>query len=601
MFRIIALCFLVALAAAISGAFLRSLAPTFGEADISRFVSFLPENGGKASPTPPFKKQIAGGVVPHHLLAKEIIEKFFKALSEENQPETIVILSPDHFNAANALGYSKFIAPAPFGEKIDDLALDGELLENLYNAGILVPGESFMALEHGITVLLPFIKKYFPESRVVPLVVPFALGLETAEILAKIIEAQETKNAIIIASVDFSHYLPESAAYLHDVKSISALINFQKEKFEKLDVDCWQCLYALRRLAESRGAEYPEVIAHKNSVDFWQSEPPEETTSYFSVIFKKANGVTTEERCCGAAEFDGRSVIFTGDIMLGRHIEYLMKKNGFTYPFEKIKPFFAGVDIVFGNLEGPISANPQKFPADSLKFSFSPAAAEALSFAGITLISLANNHSLDTGQQGLAETRDILKKSGIGFVGDPLKCGAELAYRSENLIFLAFNKTWPFICPEEEISRTIKTLKQSAPESYIAVSVHWGNEYQPKSSPDQQRQARLMIDVGADAIFGHHPHVIQEIEIYRNKPIFYSLGNFVFDQYFSKETQEGLAVGAEIFPDRTTYRLFPVKIQAGQPILMAGKEKQSFLEKLALKSAPDLARFIKDGKMELRF
>ncbi len=597
MFRIIALFFSVALAAAVSGALLRSLIPTRTEADIFRsvFFAFSPKSGNEAGPTPALpERPVAGGVVPHHLLAAEIIEKFFGTLASEIQPETIVILSPDHFNAANALGYSRLIAPSPAIGEIDGLALDSELLENLYDADILVPGESFIALEHGITALLPFVKKYFPESRAVPLVVPFALPKETAETLVETIETRGAKNSIIIASVDFSHYLPESAAYLHDVKSISTLVNFRKEEFEKLEVDCWQCLYALRKLAESRDAGYPEIIAHKNSVDFWKGESPEETTSYFSAIFKKDGGVLPEG-------LDGRSVIFLGDIMLGRHVEYLMNKNGFSYPFEKIKPFFAGVDVVFGNLEGPISANPAKFPNGSLKFSFSAAAARSLSSAGITLVSLANNHSFDAGQAGLAETRDILRKSGIDFAGDPLKCGEEFSFRKDNLVFLAFNKTWPGICPEDEIIKTIGSLKKSAPESYIAISVHWGEEYRPKSSPDQRELARLIIDAGADAVFGHHPHVVQEIEIYRQKPVFYSLGNFVFDQYFSEETQEGLAVGAEIFPSRTAYRLFPVKIHYGQPVLMVGKEKELFLENLALKSIPDLARSIKNGKIELGF
>jgi len=597
MLRIFALCFAVALIAAFTGAFLRSLAPAWMEAGVFRSVSFFTfsKNGGEAAPKPtPVEKPIAGGVTPHHLLAGEIIEQFFKTLSEKSRPDTIVILSPDHFNAANVLGYHKFIAPALSSGEIDGLALDRELLESLYGADILVPGESFIALEHGITAILPFAKKYFPESRLVPLAVPFALRRQAAETLVEIIEAQETKNSIIIASVDFSHYLPESAAYLHDVKSISVLLGFRKEEFEKLDVDCWQCLYALRKLAESRDAEYPEIIAHKNSADFIKGPPPEETTSYFSVIFGKESEFSAK-----TAGFDGHSVIFAGDIMLGRHLEYLMRKNGFAYPFEKIKPFFAGVDIVFGNLEGPISANPQKFPADSLKFSFSPAAAESLRFAGITLVSLANNHLLDTGQEGLAETREILKKSGIDFVGDPLKCGTEFSFREKNFIFLAFNKTYLGICHEEEIAKTIESLRQSAPESYIAASVHWGEEYQSKSSLDQQNLARLMIDVGVDAVFGHHPHVVQEIEIYRQKPIFYSLGNFVFDQYFSQETQQGLAVGAEIYSDRIIYRLFPVKIRTGQPVLMAGEEKRLFLEKLASKSAPELMECVKSGKIEL--
>lgn len=587
--RFFALIFCVALTAGTAGAFLRSMMPVQMASDIHR--AFSPE------PTPASSElSVAGGVVPHHLLAREIIENFFKNLSQKDRPETIVILSPDHFNASAILGSSSFIGPGVIGENFDGLSIDKNLLRRLYYRNILTQGESFIALEHGITVLTPFIKNYFPGAKIMPLLVPAGLSREKAEELAEILNAPDFQNSHIIASVDFSHYLPESAASFHDVKSVSVLLNFRQSDFKNIEVDCWQCLYAVRFLAGLRQQEELEIIARKNSVDLWKGEPPEETTSYFSVIFKKSGNSPENEE-----NFNGRTILFLGDIMLGRHVEHLMEKNGYFYPFENLRSFLAGTDIVFGNLEGPISEKPEKFPANSLKFSFSPAAAESLSSAGINLVSLANNHLLDTDQPGLAETKNILKKSSINFVGDPLKCASEFSFRHENLIFLAFNKTYPHICPEKEIAEAVKNAKLAAEKTYLAVSIHWGEEYQSKSSDEQQKLARLMIEAGADAVFGHHPHVVQEIEIYRNKPIFYSLGNFVFDQYFSEETRQGLAVGSEIFPGRAAYRLFPVKIQLSQPILMGKEERQAFLAKLASKSAPELAEKIKSGIIKLDF
>ena len=143
------------------------------------------------------------------------------------------------------------------------------------------------------------------------------------------------------------------------------------------------------------------------------------------------------------------------------------------------------------------------------------------------------------------------------------------------------------------------------------MSVHWGQEYQIKSSVFQQKLARKIIDSGADLIIGHHPHVVQEIEIYNNKLIFYSLGNFVFDQYFSEQTQQGLAVALEIYPVRNNdsnrvnpnkniYKLFPIQSKLSQPFLMEQNQAEKFLEKLSKRSSKDLTEEIKKGVIEIR-
>ena len=128
---------------------------------------------------------------------------------------------------------------------------------------------------------------------------------------------------------------------------------------------------------------------------------------------------------------------------------------------------------------------------------------------------------------------------------------------------------------------------------------HWGQEYKPKSLKEEQDLAHKMIDTGVDMVIGGHPHVTQEIEIYNDHLIFYSLGNFIFDQYFSKETQEGLAVGLEIYPGKKIFNLYPTKNIGSQARLMEGDEKQVFLDNLAEKSSYALQDFIKQGKIEI--
>jgi hypothetical protein len=312
-----------------------------------------------------------------------------------------------------------------------------------------------------------------------------------------------------------------------------------------------------------------------------------------------------------------KTIIFVGDIMLDRAVERLMKKNSFLYPFEKISQFLKGIDpvrntldkdinfgknlisnrasFIFGNLEGPIVKNPPNFSDDSLQFAFCPETIKGLKFANFNLLSLANNHTLNMGQDGLKQTREFLKEENVNFVGDPLKCNDEFVFQKDKIAFLAFNKTFALNCPDEEIIETIKSVKKQNPENFLIVSIHWGNEYQIKSSAFQQKMARKMIDAGTDLIIGHHPHVVQEIEIYKNKLIFYSLGNFVFDQYFSEQTQQGLAIKLEIYSDKNIYKLFPIQSKLSQPFLMEQNQAEEFLKKLSERSSHELIEEIKKG------
>lgn len=115
------------------------------------------------------------------------------------------------------------------------------------------------------------------------------------------------------------------------------------------------------------------------------------------------------------------------------------------------------------------------------------------------------------------------------------------------------------------------------------------------ASKKQIDLAHLMIDSGADLIIGGHPHVIQNIEKYDNKLIFYSLGNFIFDQYFSKETQQGLMVGIELENEKQVYSIFAIEEDKAQPYLI--KNQESILDWLASISSDDLENEIKSGKI----
>ncbi len=545
----------------------------------------------------------SAGVVPHHLLAESIIEDFFGYFSAHAKPETIILLSPDHFSAGNVVGNSFITVQTEEQEELGGIRINNTLIKNLSlsleskkdNKNNLVFNNASVNLDHGITNLLPFIKKYFPESKLAPFLIPANISLQEAENFAEALNSLALEKSIVIASVDFSHYLPLNAAQFHDTKSIRTLVNFEKSNFENIEVDSWQALFIARAFADFRNKNYPQIIAHLNSADFSKDPSTSETTSYFSVVFGKQTSQETQI----SAELAERTILFTGDILLDRGVERLMQKKSVFYPFEKISRFFRGIDIVAGNLEGPINQNPPNFPDSSLKFAFEPETVAGLTFSNFNLLSLSNNHTCNTGSDGLGQTKEFLDKANIAYVGDPIQCDKDFLFTKDDIAFLAFNKTFPFNCSDDEIVEIVVQAKNSNLNDFLIVIFHWGNEYQTKSSTLQQNLAHRIIDAGADLIIGHHPHVVQEIEEYNNKLIFYSLGNFIFDMYFSQETQQGLVVGAEIYSDKVIYRLFPIQSQLSQPFLMLPTEADLFLAELANRSSLYLSDSIEQAKIEI--
>jgi len=550
---------------------------------------------GKKNITNSTQHLIASGVISHHLLAKEIIQEFFKYISLKEKPESIILLSPDHFNSGTLCEKASFITLSLGVKNFKNLKVNDFLLRNLIEKNNFCFSNSSIEKDHGITNLLPYIKSYFPDTKILPILVPSDVSEEQMDLFIKTINSQASLHTIVIASVDFSHYLPKNAAQFHDKKSIRVLLNFEKEEFKNIEVDCWQCLYGARLFAKLQNKEKPKIINCGNSADFLKNSNIDETTSYFSVVFEEAK----QKEIKASKEQKVRTVLFTGDIMLDRGVEYLIQKNSIFYPFEKINQFLKGIDLVIGNLEGPIVKNPPNFGSHSLKFAFSPEVTKALSFSNFNLLSLANNHTFNMGETGFKETEEFLKKSDINFVGHPIKCDENFLFEKDNIVFLAFNKTFPFNCSDDRITEIVRETKLLHPNEFLVVIFHWGTEYQPKSSVFQQRLAHKVIDAGADLIIGSHPHVIQEVEEYKGKLIFYSLGNFVFDQYFSKETQQALAVGLEIYPEKTVYRLFPIQSQLSQPFLMESEKANRFLEKLAQRSEPRLIEKISQGVIEI--
>lgn len=230
------------------------------------------------------------------------------------------------------------------------------------------------------------------------------------------------------------------------------------------------------------------------------------------------------------------SLLLIGDIMLGRSVEgtaLALKDNH--YPFLKVAPDLQQADIVFANLENPVFPLCPK-TSEGFIFCANPEMVEGLVFAGIDIVNLANNHTFNYGQRGFEETKKILTANQIKWVGDN---NLEIIVKGGTRFgFLGFD----FVSREPKKSDFLLVRNSASMVDELIVGIHWGEEYQPKANKRQERIARQLIENGVDVIAGHHPHWVQNSEVILGKPIYYSLGNFVFDQAWSEETKKGLVI-----------------------------------------------------------
>ncbi|MDD3919013.1 MAG: CapA family protein [Candidatus Pacebacteria bacterium] len=291
---------------------------------------------------------------------------------------------------------------------------------------------------------------------------------------------------------------------------------------------------------------------------------------------------------------ESQQILFVGDMMFDRGVEFLMENNSFDYPFEKIKEDLLPAKILVGNLEGPIVSNPVFISAHSMSFSFNKKVAQILRDNNFSIVSLANNHTSNMGEEGLEETKNFLQENGIDYVGDPDTCSSDGVIIKDGIAYFSVNVTFPYNCSKEDIVFNINKIREESEYNFLVVLVHWGNEYEHLASDYQIELAHLIIDAGADLIIGGHPHVIQNIEKYNGKLIFYSLGNFIFDQYFSEETQQGLMIDIRLSKDRQDYNIIVVEENKAQPAII---ESQEILKWLASISSESLKEEIEGGKI----
>lgn len=290
-------------------------------------------------------------------------------------------------------------------------------------------------------------------------------------------------------------------------------------------------------------------------------------------------------------------LVAVGDIMLDRTLKERMRTLSVRYPFEGagIQPILAGADLAFGNLEAPISDRGTRV-AKTYTFRADPQAIEALIYAGLDVLSLANNHSGDFGAEALLQTLDLLRQANILAVGagETITQAHEakiVAVNGLQVAFLAYNQVPPesFAATatspghakmeRERMVADVQAARQRA--DLVIVSCHWGVEYTPYATAAQRELGRALALAGADLVIGHHPHVVQGLAFERDTLIAYSLGNFVFDMDLQTPTMEGVILRCLLDVSGVkTLELIPCRLVDGRPVLASAEEGAPILERI---------------------
>ena len=274
---------------------------------------------------------------------------------------------------------------------------------------------------------------------------------------------------------------------------------------------------------------------------------------------------------------DTLNVVFTGDILLDRGVRRVIDKHGVDHLFtEGVDSVFRSAQVVVGNLECP--ATKIQSPVQKLYiFRGEPEWLEALKRHGITHLNLANNHSIDQGREGLLDTRQNIIDTGM----TPIGAGANMSEAAEPVLLsrtprnvwlvpslrlalenYAYLPDRPCVSqePMDSLLNRVHLLRKADSTAVIIVSLHWGGEHTMHPVNSQRWDARQIIRAGADVLVCHHTHTLQDVEDINGHSVFYSIGNFIFDQSKPENTKACL-VRLKISSETVTAEAIPIEIK----------------------------------------
>jgi poly-gamma-glutamate capsule biosynthesis protein CapA/YwtB (metallophosphatase superfamily) len=285
-----------------------------------------------------------------------------------------------------------------------------------------------------------------------------------------------------------------------------------------------------------------------------------------------------------------------GDVNFGDGVTPYLTAGGLDYPFAGVREAFASTDLSFVNLECAIASSGSPVPGKEFTFRGPADSAGALKDGNIRVVSLANNHSKDYGTAAFLETLDHLKENGIA-------CGAGrnsaeayaptiIGARGRKVAFLAFTwvvpdgwpatSTSPGCATTNDTARVAQSIRDARSKAdYVVTSFHWGIELATSPNSEQRSLARLAVDNGADLVLGHHPHVVQGFELYKNRLIAYSLGNFVFNPPRPESSRSVMLVALMGPGGIVQAKVVPAAITGDRPVILNGQPADAWVQTMA--------------------
>ncbi len=299
------------------------------------------------------------------------------------------------------------------------------------------------------------------------------------------------------------------------------------------------------------------------------------------------------------------TVAAVGDLMMSSWIIDVVAENGVDFPFDSTRHFIAPMDVAIANLEAPLTANGERFEDKKYTFKVPPNFINGIANAGFDVVTMANNHIVDFGCEGILDSFAALEGAGLYHCGagrnrDEACAPTIVDVHGVRVAFIGFSMTYPddfwatavrcgTCYPTEEL--LFEVIRQAEEQADLTVvSFHWGAEKYTTPRDYQKKFGRLAIDFGADLVLGHHPHVLQGLELYQGKLIAYSLGNYVFASY-SNTARSSMVVQAQIDQTGLLFaKIIPLNVHNHstnfQPVALRGQSRQNVLDELNELSLP---------------
>jgi AmmeMemoRadiSam system protein B len=518
---------------------------------------------------------VTGISVPHHLLAADLMARGFWA-AVGNPYDRIIILSPDHFNRSRRpLATTTRDFDTVFGLLENDRAASGALLE----AGDLFEDSDLFEKEHGIAALLPFVKHFFADAKIVPIAISISATRADWDRALAIVEKFVGPRVLVIQSTDYSHFLPLDVALQRDQETLNTIaandVNAIERLVQPIHMDSKASQYMQMRLQGSVLKSHGVVVGNRNSHAY--STLGSGTTSYIVTVYTQTPAAGAQLRYG-----DQKIVYIGGDAFLGRWLTApLANSEVANFIVEQVKALTGGAPLIV-NLEGVLLDEPPEGLRSDIHVMHAGLAIPILKAMNVQAAGLANNHSFDLGAPGHAESRSILERSGIRPL--PHKEIVDLGpFRLVALNFIGKSDRRGYPAVQDDDLEDL--CRMSARPPLIAL-VHWGEEYTKTAGPSEYAAAEALQACGVSAIVGAHSHqAAPRIEAMQGGEyqLTFSLGNFLFDQKANRSSSALLELrtfeqgtyAARLVPVPNLFELATARLHMKQGVAITSPETAS--------------------------